>query len=469
MRRYYLIAIMLIAGLSFSFSQVETHYLNSGEALKHINKPIHSVSIIKEMPSFDLAQLEKEDAERDSIGGLFRFGKPFDVFYTLADGQWEDVDGGRMWSMTFKSPNALSLNFVFNDFRIPEGAELYVVNKDESVLFGPVTKESTTENGNFLTDIMKGDQATIYLFEPTDNKGLSSLTISRVVHGYRDYETKVKTDRSVYTPDVACYPAYNMASDAVALILHGSGIYVSTGFLIMNADCSFKPYFLTSYFVIDTNKSYSIDSSEKSNAENSSFKFRFKNGSCEGGNPVGSYTYPHADIRAYWKGTYFALLEIKGVLKQNLSLAWLGWTRSDGSVSGPACIHHLDNDVMKISFANSPVSPGLSNFWNCTFMNNGTVHECSTGAPLINEDKRVIGHVSYIQSLNPNDEYNIAKVGQFQDSWIGNGTSDTRLKDWLDSQDPDSTNVYQVNTRRSLGNLQIIGDSAISKQVLHIM
>ena len=39
MRRYYLMAIMLIAGLSFSYSQVETHYLNSGEALKHINKP----------------------------------------------------------------------------------------------------------------------------------------------------------------------------------------------------------------------------------------------------------------------------------------------------------------------------------------------------------------------------------------------------------------------------------------------
>ena len=63
MRRYYLMAIMLIAGLSFSYSQVETHYLNSGEALKHINKPIRSMGIIKEMPSFDLAQLEKEDAE----------------------------------------------------------------------------------------------------------------------------------------------------------------------------------------------------------------------------------------------------------------------------------------------------------------------------------------------------------------------------------------------------------------------
>ena len=66
MRKYYLVAIMLIAGLSLSYSQVETNYYNSGEATKHINMPVRSMGIIKEMPSFDLAQLEKEDAERDS-------------------------------------------------------------------------------------------------------------------------------------------------------------------------------------------------------------------------------------------------------------------------------------------------------------------------------------------------------------------------------------------------------------------
>ena len=53
-------AIMLLTGMGVSFSQVETHYLNSGEASKHINRPIRSVGIIKEMPSFDLAQLESD-------------------------------------------------------------------------------------------------------------------------------------------------------------------------------------------------------------------------------------------------------------------------------------------------------------------------------------------------------------------------------------------------------------------------
>lgn len=42
MKRYYLTAIMIIACLSLSYSQVETHYLNNGEATKLINKPIRS-------------------------------------------------------------------------------------------------------------------------------------------------------------------------------------------------------------------------------------------------------------------------------------------------------------------------------------------------------------------------------------------------------------------------------------------
>lgn len=213
------------------------------------------------------------------------FGQLFDVSYTLADGQWENVDGGRMWSMTFKSEGALSLTFIFKDFRLPEGAELYAVNKDESVLFGPVTKENTTENGVFQTDILKGDQASICLFEPRDCEGLSSLTIISDVHGYRNFEsgTSFRSPSSIENMDVACYPQYEMASDAVAF-MYRSNYYVGTGFLVMCTDYSFKPYLLTSFYNIDTDDSGTISNLEKSNAENSLFRFRYKKTQCNGAN-----------------------------------------------------------------------------------------------------------------------------------------------------------------------------------------
>ena len=452
---------MIIACLSLSYSQVETHYLNNGEATKLINKPIRSKGVVKVMPSFDLAQLEKEDAERDSTGGLFRFGKPFDVSYTLTDGQWEEVDGGRMWSMTFKSGGALSLNFLFNDFHLSEGAELYVVNKDESVLFGPVTKESTTENGVFLTDILKGDQASVYLFEPTDQEGTSSLTIKRVVHGYRNFESTRESDRtSVYTPDVACQPYYEMESNAVAMILHGSGICIGTGFLIMSADYSFKPYLLTSSMIVDSNDNGIITSGELYDAENGMFKFRYKKATCEGSSLVTSYTYNQANLRASWSGTRFALFELKSNLKANLTLTWLGWDYLVASNADPACIHHPCNDVMKISFTNGPFYYNSGYYWYAWFTN-GTVYSYSIGAPLLNGAKRVFGHVSNLfYPLGGYDEPNSAYIGQFARSWEGGGTNTTRLKNWLD---PNNTTIQcYMNSHHSVGNLNIIGDSIIS-------
>ena len=469
MKRFILMATMLILCLSLSYSQVETRYLNSGEAMKLINKPVRSTGVVKEMPSFDLAQLEKEDAERDGAGGTFRFGKPFDVFYTLDDGQWEDVDGGRMWSMTFKSEGAISLNFVFNDFWLPEGAELYVVNKDKSVLFGPVTKESTTDNGFFLTDIIKGDQVSILLFEPIDNEGKSSLTIKEVVHGYRSFESSVNSNdsRSVGNKDVACCPEYETESDAVALILYSNGFEMGSGFLVMSTDYSFKPYLMTSSFCVDTNNDGVFSTAEISTAENDLFKFRYKKDECNGTNFVTSYTYNQAYFRSGWannNSSKFALLELKSNLKQNTALSWLGWNYLVYSPSSGALIHHPENDGMKIaSFYHNVGFVGSEyNFlWDVSY-EEGMGGPLTRGAPLLNQYNEVVGQVYYSVSFI-STEYTI--VGKFYKSWEGGGTSETRLSNWLD---PYNTGQWYMDSHRSLGDLQIIGDSVITSGSSHV-
>ncbi len=460
MRRIFLMAMMIIACHSLSYSQVETHYLNKGEASKLINKPIRTISDVKVMPSFDLAQLEKEDAERDSTASMFRFGKPFDVSYTLVDGQWENVEGGRMWSMSFKSEGALSLNFVFNDFHLPEGAELYVMNKEESVLFGPVTKECTTDNGFFLTDIIKGDQASILLFEPNDCKGMSSLVINRVVHGYRGLESSVESSgtRTTTNQDVACYPEYTMESDAVAMIIHSLGYYVGAGFLIMSADYSFKPYLLTSLYNVNTNEDDGLTSSEISNAENSMFKFRYKKTQCNGTNLETSYTYNQAYYRAGWNSTNFALLELKSNLRSNTALTWLGWYNYNYYPTSGACIHHPSNDVMKVSTFNYTLSFFENYYWYVHFTE-GYGELRTRGAPLLDQNKRVAGHVYKTEyDINNFLPTNFSRVGKFYQSWNGGGTNTSRLKNWLD---PDNTGLFYMDSRRPIGDLQIIGDSVI--------
>ena len=431
------------------YSQVITEYFPEGDALKSL--PLLQFSVSKEnvckMPSFDLAELQKEDYLYDGKG-LFRFGKAFDVSYSLNDGTWTNVDGGRLWSMTFESSNALSLNFVFNDFFLPDSAYLYIVNKDNTELFGPVTSEATKENGVFLTNVMQGDKATIYLFEPSSQYGRASLSVKRVVHGYRESDLmkrfrEAKTQPTNCTLDIACFSTYEKESDAVGLMYDSSGNYVTCGSLVMSTDYSFKPYFLTGFCCIDL--AYPpldgvLSDAEKASVGNSAFIFRYKHSSCNGSSYITSSTYNGATFKAASHDSDFALLEINHDLKSNTDLSWLGWDRSTSTTpQSGACIHHTNGGPMEIAFDYDAFQTGTypnhgSNcFWVVEF-DDGVTKLNANGSPLLNGLKRVVGQLtgrgSYDATMSYCEQPQVY-FGKFSKSWTGNGTNDTRLSNWL--------------------------------------
>jgi len=184
-------AIIILTGLFnilFIYGQVESRLFPNHDAFSKISKAksIHTSSKIKKMPSFNKQVLLDEDAANEGLDIPFRFGKGFDTNITLSDGNWTEVENGRLWSMAFESDGAYSINFVFNDFYLPEGGELYITNKDETMLYGPVTSKQNTKNGFYLTDLVQGDNVTVYLFEPADKQGLAKLNIKRIVHAYKN-------------------------------------------------------------------------------------------------------------------------------------------------------------------------------------------------------------------------------------------------------------------------------------------
>ena len=131
----YLAAILMLFSLYLAHAQVGTHYLQKGEVYKNFHLSKKGSQITHKMPTFDLAKTIKEDEDTMRNTGILRFGKGFDVSYTLDDGLWEETEGGRLWTMNFVSKGALSLNFVLNDLYLPKGAELYVSSQDGTVVF----------------------------------------------------------------------------------------------------------------------------------------------------------------------------------------------------------------------------------------------------------------------------------------------------------------------------------------------
>ena len=456
MKRYYILMLLLVSMVGTVYAQVETHYYKKGNSDVSIKRSVKSNQKVNRMPSFDLAALQREDAKKDSMGGFFRFGKGFDVGYTLADGQWENVEGGRLWTMTFASANALSLNFVFNDFHLPEGAELYVENEDKTVAYGPVTKEATTENGVFLTDIIPSEQATIYLFEPSWCEGQSSLTIRRVVHGYRSTQTaelarKVASNtRTVLDYDVTCYPNYDKESDGVGQILSSSGDSMGSGALMMSTDFSFKPYFLTSYAFADRNLDGTISDTERTATENCAFKFRYKSTECNGDDTTVSFTYNHADIRAAWQSTMYALLELRYSLKSNPYLTWLGWNYIEGSPASATCLYYPAFSTEKILFdyavdTSSAPTLGINGWYG--YFNLGTPRLTTIGAPVLDYNRHVAGQVCALISFKDETLPIRYIAGKLSKSWYGNYTNTTGLQHWLD---PNSSGLQVMDSYRSM-------------------
>jgi lysyl endopeptidase len=350
-----IIFLILISVLQVARGQVETKYFPKGDVFKLV-KPIKDypkTNKTTKLPSFDAQKLIDEDKLNERGDLPFRFGKGFDTGIALADGEWNNVEEGWLWSMGFQSYGAYSINFVFDQFSLSDSAKLYVTNAERTMLYGPVTSKQNTKNGYFLTDLIQGDDVTIYLYEPNSEKGKSKLSIKRVVHAYKDLFPELYGNlggSDTCNNDIACFPAWDDESDAVALVLLSSGTEWCSGSLLMTANQSFRPYFLTAFHCIDSSGDGSLSTTEISNSENWMFKFQYKMTACGGSTATTGITYNGAEYRAAWNDSDFALMEMDNSPIGDTRFSWLGWDRSGNTPTSGTSIHHPSGDVMKISF-----------------------------------------------------------------------------------------------------------------------
>lgn len=369
--------------------------------------------------------------------------------------------------MEFKAKEAYSINFIFSEFYLPKNAKLYITNSGGTILYGPVTIENNSENEIFLTDLIQGDNATIYLFEPTQEQGKSRLTIRKAIQAYQNLFSSLYSDfgaSDTCNNDIACFPDWDTESDALALVLLSNGEEMCSGSLLITTDYSFKPYFLSAFHCIDIgdpdilwyddedeNDGF-LDEYEKTEAENWLFRFQYKMSSCGGHITTTSVTYNGADFKSAWHYTDFALMEMDNSPLGDDRFSWLGWNRTGNNPSSGAGIHHPSGDAMKISFENNQFQlsnwNGTNNHWLLSF-DDGVVEHVSSGSPIFDQNKRVVGQLhgnqNYTQYLSYCEQPR-AEYGRFSLSWTGGGADTSRLSNWLD---PVSSGAYTTNALRS--------------------
>ena len=434
-----------------SYSQISTNEkpISFGNNLE---KALEQNIPNKVMPSLDMVRINREDKEDDSNGVPPRFGYPHSVNYNLNNsGQWVNLpDGSRLWRLSISCPNALSINLLYDKFWLPDGAKFFVYSYDKKRTLGAFTSANNKGTKDkilgFATGLVYGDKIVLEYYEPKNVRNQGIISIAYVVQGYRyiniyDGQEDFGSSGSCQV-NVNCSEGQNWQNEknAVALILV-NGTRWCTGSLINTTANDNRPLFLTANHCL----SGGADAISNPSLDYWSFYWNYEAPGCS--NPTKEppiYSTVGANVVANNSVSDFALISLQEDPKNNsnIKLYYLGWDRSGNSGNGGVGIHHPSGDIKKIATLNTATNnnwEGNTNFWshywNSTANGYSVTEGGSSGSPLINNNRHIIGQLyggSHINCFNPSQD--IAAYGKFSVSWTGNGATDNRrkLQPWLD-------------------------------------
>lgn len=392
-----------------------------------------------------VANITKGDSENK--GEALRYAYAETVNISMEKEGRTDImaNGDKVWRLGFHSKGAYAIGFSFPKFSIPEGAELYVYNADYSFVIGKFTSESITEEGIFYTQEVAGDEVYLEYFEPHDAEFEGTIEIGTANICYRDIFQHIKgaigNAQGKCHIDVACPQAQNWKDqiNSVVCITYKEGQYryMCSGALINNTKKDKRLY------VLSANHCYSAA------ARDWVFYFNYQNDECGGNYGKYNNTATGAIMRArgdIQNSSDFLLLEITGNLGSNFrdKVYFAGWNRSTSTPAVGACIHHPGGDWKKISFPKVIGTTALRpRYWEVSWKtganNQGTTEQGSSGSPLFNSSKLIVGSLSNgFSSCTYIDESAIGPIGKdyygkLSYAWTNGNTTNNaaKLQPWL--------------------------------------
>ncbi len=426
-------------------AQVHTRRMPSGAALSgygllatHQNAPVLTLDPV------DTAPLLAQDEQQAKQGYPYRFGVSRAVSIDVMQTASQTISGSnRVLQYRINAPGAQSLNLIFSQLRLAEGAKLYLYNPGKTIIIGPIEARHNLATGDYWTDLLEDSQLIIELHEPLTAPAPSQLALSSVIYGYRK-TGKAFGNAGTCHPNMACYPDYQPQGDGVVLILLDNATRLCSGSVVNNTRQSFRSYILSAFHCVDLSSPFGmLDGGEIAQAQNWLIRFQYQSPTCtpsQEDNDV--ITLNGSTFRAGYANSDFALLELNQQLPDETNATFLGWNRDETTTGNNAAIHHPYGDVKKISFTNADTQVSgydvfgttgatdhLISFWG----NLGATDPGSSGSPLLDGNRRVVGQLhggpSYCGATGDalRDYY-----GRFFTSWTGGNAPDMRLSNWLD-------------------------------------
>jgi len=431
---------------------VHLSYAQKDERLAQGISPIQEVAI-KQLPKVDNQALIQKELQRRSLEpGAAQFAKPFEVDITpFNSGIWEtDAQGLAVWRYRIHSKGAESLNLGFTEFNLPPGATLMLYSEDYSIIQGPFTPADNEDHNQFWTPIIPTDQLVVEVRLPKPMKDDLQLKLHSINHDFIGFGNPEKASGSCNL-DVNCgaadgFPQVEDNRDiirSVAVYSFG-GFNICTGFLINNTAQDETPYFMTADHC----------GLGAGNAPSLVVYWNYENSTCRqpntpasganGDGPLSDFN-TGSTLRASYGPSDFTLVELDDPVSETANAFMAGWSREDVAPSSSIAIHHPATEEKRISFEDDPSTitaylddtpDPTSTHIRVDDWDLGTTEGGSSGSPLFDQNKRVVGqlHGGFAACGNDDPDW----YGRFFRSWEGGDSANTRLRDWLD---PNNTGV----------------------------
>ncbi|MDQ3101855.1 MAG: T9SS type A sorting domain-containing protein [Bacteroidota bacterium] len=445
MKSYYVAAFAAMVLSHFSFGQQE-----DGIAPYSIRLGLgdQQVPVIYAAP-FDADAAFADDQQRAAAGLMPLYGRMQFVGATLqTHGLWTDLpNGDRLWRLKIVSEGALANDLFFDQFHLPPGALFHVYDPTKEQIHGAFMDKHVQAHGQFTTDMIFGETCIIEYFEPYAVQGEGHFTLTELSHAYRMVgETSVSDACEV---DVNCSEGsgWEEQRDAVVrirvVIPEGTGW--CSGVLMNNTDQNCRPYILTALHC-------GLGSTE-ANFHQYLFKFRYQRQGCitgtvsQGNQMTGCVHRADSDDDGGEDGSDFLLVELNDTIPFSHTPYYAGWSAANLTVPSGKSIHHPSSDMKKISTFTSALqtsSWGVNGthwrvVWSPTENGAGVTEPGSSGSPIFDQDRRVVGTLTGGASCcvlndcgsftgpNQPDYY-----GKLSHHWTGNpNTAEQKLSEWL--------------------------------------
>lgn len=405
--------------------------LSSLKISKKVNIPEYN------LPDFDAIGFRNKIDDLSDKKKL-RFAKVFDVDINIRDkAETYKINNGTLYLYSVRSKGAFSLFLAFDSFKIPPGAELYVYNADYSHIKGALTANNNRDSEILPVAPVKGEQVIIEYFEPDKAPFKGKLHVGKVGHDVLNIFSVLSKGTAGVGDSESCNVNINCPEGeewqevkrAITKIVTGGG-YLCSGSLVNNTNFDRTPYLLTADHCVE-------DSSE---AANSVFYFNYESPECD-------TSYIDSDDMQSIAGAQlvssppeskldFSLLKLEENIPSQYNPYFAGWSLDTSNVNSSACIHHPMGDLKKITIAED--SPVIDNYgdtyeknthWRVLEWDIGTTEGGSSGSPLFNQNKRIIGDLTGGEAscdYNYNDYF-----AMFIYSWDYFENKESQLKSWL--------------------------------------